>query len=184
MGMTCLNNFGLFEEASGPSFYTWKNDQATYSSPAFSVITGKDTQRLSMPPLEQIQLILKFYGFSKTQLAAVLGISRPALYAWMDGSSEPSPENYNKLMAISEIAYEIDASPTVPLFHAYVDKLFPGYEKSLIAFLSEGPDNSQTIKNLVRNIYQLTLDRRKRLEATPKATYASESDFLRENLEL
>lgn len=183
MEMTIRNSFGLLEEVTGSIRYLWKENPVNYTSTAFSVIMRTETRYFSMTSIEQVQLVLKYFGFTKTELATIIGISRPALYAWIDGTSEPSGENHNKLMKLAQMAHEVDACPGKPLFHGYIDRPLPGYNKSLLDYLSGNLDNVKTVNSLVRKIYQLTQERRDRLNAIPKARYVSESYSLEDNLE-
>lgn len=184
MEITNRNSVGLLEEVTGPLRYAWKNDPATYSTTTFLVIMKKEPYYFPMTPIEQVHLVLKFFGFTKTELAMIIGISRPALYAWIDGTSEPSGENHEKLMKLAQMAHDINACPGNSLFHGYIDRPLPGYEKSLLDYLSGNPDKTKTVTSLVQKIYELTQKRRERLDAIPKATYVSESGSLEDNLEL
>jgi transcriptional regulator with XRE-family HTH domain len=52
----------------------------------------------------QIRQIRAFLGLSTTQLSEVLLISRPALYAWINGVAEPRARNRDRLARIYKLA--------------------------------------------------------------------------------
>ncbi len=61
----------------------------------------------SEPPRDQLMFIRKALKLNVSDLASVLGVSRPTVYAWLDGD-EPSPENYTQVARLKRVADEID----------------------------------------------------------------------------
>lgn len=182
MEMTCRYTYGLFEQVTGPALYGWMNKPETYSTTSFLVIVRNDPVYITMSPTEQVRLILSFYGFTKTELAQIIGISRPALYAWIDGTSEPDKENHDKLSALAQLAHDMQADPSVTLFHGYINRTIPGYDRSLLEYLSGTLDDMALLRVLVRKISHMTVERRERLDAMPKPRYSVEATTLDDNL--
>jgi len=182
MEMKIRNNYGLFEEVTGPALYGWMNKPETYSTTSFIVIVRNDPIHITMSPTEQVRLILSFYGFSKTELAQIIGISRPALYAWIDGTSEPERENHDKLSALAQLAHDMRADPSFTLFHGYINRPIPGYDKSLLEYLSGTLDDMDFLSALVKNISRMTVERKERLDTMPKARYSVDTSTLDDNL--
>lgn len=55
---------------------------------------------------ELLDNIRKAFGLSIKALAAVLGVERPTIYAWLKGSINLRPENSNRLAAVAALADE------------------------------------------------------------------------------
>lgn len=182
MEMNCRNSYGLFEEVTGPALYGWMNKPETYSTTSYIVIVRNDPVYITMSPTEQVRLILSFYGFTKTELAQIIGISRPALYAWIDGTSEPDNENHDKLSALAQLAHDMRADPSFTLFHGFVNRPIPGYGKSLLEYLSGTLEDMVFLSTLVRKLSHMTVERRERLGAMPKAHYSVDTSTLDDNL--
>jgi len=139
---------------------------ATCSNPRFQV-----AQQRSIKPngalqstAEQVRLILGFFGFSKSELAKIMAVSRPALYAWLDGESEPARENADRLSALAAIARDFDATPSRPLFHGYIDRPVPGSSRSLLDILQDSPIDPGLLRPIVDRISRMTRDRQRRIE--------------------
>jgi len=142
----------------------------TYSSSTFSLLISavpmvprKETILITS---EQVRFVLTFYGFSKSDLARILEVTRPTLYAWLDKKIEPTPENAQRLSLLVEIARSIDPDPQRPLFHGYVERPLPGHEQSLIQQLMDTKMEKSSLKAAIEHIYHLTQERTRRLEET------------------
>ncbi len=110
----------------------------------------------TIPVAEKIQKVLTFYSLGKSHLCKITGISRPALYAWIDGNSEPETENFVKVEQLYSLARELDVTGNQVIHHGFIDKVLPGEMKSLYQqFVEEKNLNTDLIKNLV----QLALNR-------------------------
>ncbi|MGO8695714.1 MAG: hypothetical protein ACLQMF_18790 [Rectinemataceae bacterium] len=96
--------------------------------------------------------------------AKIMAVSRPALYAWLDGESEPARENADRLSALAAIARDFDATPTGPLFHGFVDRPVPGYSRSLLDILQDSPIDPVQLRPIVDRINRMTRDRERRIE--------------------
>jgi transcriptional regulator with XRE-family HTH domain len=114
---------------------------------------------------EQVKFVLAFYGFSKSDLARIIGITRPALYAWLDGKSEPGVENIKMLLPLVRIASGIDSRPLRPLFHGYVERILDGNTRSLLDMLTGEALDWQAIARLTHQIFGLSRERDMRIEA-------------------
>lgn len=147
-----------------------------YSSEAYSATCATMLLRIapvaaSGPPKargiqstsEQVRQILEFFGFSKSELAKIMAVSRPALYAWLDGESEPARENADRLGALAAMALDFDAKSSRPLFHGYIDRPIPGYSKSLLEMLAEPGSEPGLMRTMIEHILSMTRDREKRI---------------------
>jgi len=64
MDMNNRNYPGFLEKVTGPLGYAWTNDPATYSTTTYIVVLRKEPLYFTMTPIEQVRLILNFFGFS------------------------------------------------------------------------------------------------------------------------
>jgi len=158
------------------------NKPENFSTTGFLVIVRDEPVYFSMPPAEQVRLILSFYGFTKSELARLIGISRPALYAWIDGTSEPDTGNLDKLSALAQLARDTCPDRSFTLFHGYVDRPIPGYDKSLLEYFSGMIDDRAFLIVLVKKIALMTVERRERLDVMPKARFSVDTSTLDVNL--
>ena len=165
---------GLDRYMRGPTMTSYANEAAFLSdshaatcatvfihiaqAPATHAAVGQSSS-------EDTRLILDFYGFSKSELAKIMGVSRPALYAWLDASSEPSRENAGRLGILAGMARELDPKATRPLFHGYIDRPIPGYSRSLLDMLMEAPSDLAPVRKLIAGILGMTRDRERRISA-------------------
>ncbi len=158
------------------------NRPDTYSTTSYIIIVRNEPVYFTLSPPEQVRLILAFYGFTKTQLAQIIGISRPALYAWLDGTSEPESANHDKLAALAQLAHDVGAEQSITLFHGYVTRPIPGYEKSLIDYMTGALADGDFLARLIKKIVAMTVERRDRLQAIPKPMFPVDESTLDENL--
>ena len=97
--------------ASGTGGYEMLGPQS-YFDPKLHrpVLYGDHLEAFSQsasPPSEQLKSIREKLKLNVSDLASVLGVSRPTIYAWLDGD-EPSPENYTQLARLKDISDEVD----------------------------------------------------------------------------
>jgi len=121
---------------------------------------------------EQLMLISAFFGFSKSRLGDILGVTRQSIYNWFD-NSEPVNEHYQKIQRLADVVLEIDPAPSQPIFHVYVYDIMEGYSKSLFDYLLDNDFNKDTVVRLSRTIYEMSKERWERINAIPKAKYGS-----------
>jgi len=107
----------------------------------------------------QVRMILDSFGLSKSDLAKILGITRPALYAWLDGKSEPNIENIKRLHTIYEIIKTWPDSQRQPLFHAYIERPIAENSHSLIELLSASSIDVEEVRAMIRVIQSMTAER-------------------------
>lgn len=84
-------------------------------STSFAILThppglyGEDNESALLspdPPRDQLQFIRETLKLNVSDLASVLGVSRPTVYAWLEGD-EPSSENYTQIARLKRIADEV-----------------------------------------------------------------------------
>lgn len=114
----------------------------------------------TIPVVEKIQKVLSFYNLGKSHLCKIAGISRPALYAWIDGSSEPDTENFAKVEQLYAIARELDVVGNQSIHHGFVDKALPGESKSLYQLFIENSNlGIDSTKKLIQLAFNKSISR-------------------------
>lgn len=64
-------------------------------------ISNKIDDRTTAAHVKNIQ---ESFSLNTSELAAVLDVTRPTVYAWLEGSQEPKPEAVNHIRKISQVA--------------------------------------------------------------------------------
>lgn len=119
----------------------------------------------TIPVADKIQKVLSFYNLGKSHLCKITGISRPALYAWLDGSSEPDTENFAKVDQLYSMARELDISANQTIYHGFVDKPLLGEEKSLYQlFIENSSLDTGSVKKLVQIAFNKSVSRAENIE--------------------
>lgn len=114
----------------------------------------------TIPIAEKIQRVLSFYNLGKSHLCKITGISRPALYAWIDGTSEPDTENFAKVEQLYAIARELDIMGNQSIHHGFIDQVLPGESRSLYQLFVENSNlGIDSIKNLVQVAFNKSISR-------------------------
>jgi len=136
----------------------------------------------------QVRMILDSFGLSKSDLAKILGITRPALYAWLDGKSEPNVENIKRLKTMYDIIKTWPDTQRQPLFHAYIERPIAGNSLSLIEMLSASSIDAEKVRGIVRVIQSMTAERDARIgkdqakSASAKISKDKQEQLLEDNL--
>ena len=60
-------------------------------------------------PSDQLDLVRKALGLSITDLANLLGVTRPTIYAWIQGKQEPKPEMLDRIQELRVAAQAAEA---------------------------------------------------------------------------
>jgi hypothetical protein len=172
------NDLGAIASLLVPSLLTstvalFRDFPQTYSSPvvfdASETVCTKAAAVEEIPAAEQVRAVLGFFGISKSDLARVLRVTRPTLYAWLDGASEPLEENQARLSVVAGIAERLGGDWPGPLFHGYVERPVKGYSKSLLEMLSDDTPAPEPLFALCRLVKDMTIARDERIERGPLA---------------
>lgn len=134
---------------------------------------------------EKINAILSFYNLGKSHLSKIMGVSRPALYAWIGGESNPDQKNLDKINQLYTIAKKIDDSLGHSIYHGFVDRPMYGYEESLLDALSKNSKLGPDIEEQIKTAYKMSILREKNMkEGKREFSQINHSDIEKElNLE-
>jgi transcriptional regulator with XRE-family HTH domain len=120
--------------------------------------------------VEQARLVANGLGLSKSELANVFGVSRPALYAWINGESVPQGENAQRLGLLAELLRDTLKGAKRPLFHEYVTEPLQGKETSLHGLIMKKHWNKAELTATLSAAWQQTLQRDERMTKLLKPT--------------
>lgn len=153
MEVATFESFGLAsaEKATTTSGCIFQPFLENYSS---FVIQIKHIQATSIPA--QLAAIQQFFGLTKSDLARILHITRPALYAWFDETSEPNAENARRIQSLYALVDTAEAMNRRPLFHAYIERPVASLSRSLLDALSENHINPEEIRTMTTVIRKMT----------------------------
>ena len=122
-----------------------------------SRIDCRNIDRFALPPLamstlpiaRQVRELQAALSINKSELARVLGVSRPTVYDWL-GGGEPNAENRSRIRTLLRVLSESRVSSKSPLFPRFVRSRLEPENQILLDLLSEETIDEATAKNLVR----------------------------------
>jgi len=104
---------------------------------------------LALSVAEQAREVLTALSLNKTQLAEVLGVSRPTLYDWLDGK-EPNSSNAQRLTTLLRLLASADVTSSRPISPRFLNQALTETGNSLLAALSATSIDEQLVSSLVR----------------------------------
>lgn len=145
----------------------FKDFPQTYSGPvvfdASKTLDAKAVAVEEIPAAEQVRAVLDFFGVSKSDLAKALRVTRPTVYAWLDGVSEPLAENQRRLSILARVAARLGGDFAGPLFHAYVEQPVEGFTESLFQMLLCDDLDEGALTSAARRVKEMTSKRKERI---------------------
>jgi len=189
--MDVIDIYGIesSEKATTPSGYIEKEFERMFSSALSHIISLGSNVQSSVEPIaaDKIRAILSYFRLSKSDLARILQVSRPALYAWLNSESEPSPDNLRTIRKLYSLMEPLGTETWFPIFYGYIERPVGAFKKSLLEALSEPEFSEEEIRAMVKEIRQMSQKRAERLaenEAKSKVILSEESKkkILEDNL--
>jgi DNA-binding transcriptional regulator YiaG len=114
---------------------------------------------------EQFSRVVAFLGMSKSDLARIFSVSRPALYAWLSGESVPQGINAEWIGKLHSILERIPWDGKHSLFH--------GYTAELKQTLMEPCFDAATVAVMFDLLWKETAERLERVSEVPLSTEPS-----------
>lgn len=119
---------------------------------------------LHMSSADQALELLAALSLNKSQLAEVLGVSRPTLYDWLDGK-EPKAANAQRLAALVQILASAGVNPANSLSPRFVRQPLSDRAKSLLDLLKEDPVDEPRVNALIHEAKTLEAEAQARRTA-------------------
>jgi len=123
---------------------------------------------------EQLKLITALYGFSKSELGKIFGVTRQSIYNWYN-NDEPDPKHLKKIKCLADMVFNVDPQPSQEIFHVYANETIEGYDKSLFNYLLDDVLEKEKIEKLSSILYEMSKERWRRIDAMPKPRYVNHS---------
>lgn len=118
----------------------------------------------AIPYSEHASLVSSALGLGKSDVARILGISRPTLYSWIKGNSEPRESDHpERLRKLGELTAEICKDSKRPLYHRFVEEPLPNQSSSILNLLLAEEWDVVQIRQLLVEARRLTTERDQRL---------------------
>ena len=109
-----------------------------------------DNQRIvTLPIARQVRELQTALSVNKSELARILGVSRPTVYDWLD-DGEPNAANRARIRTLVRLLSESGGSANNPLFPRFVRSAIEPGNQILLEVLSEETIDEATAKNLIR----------------------------------
>lgn len=131
-----------------------------------------------IPYSEHASLVSTALGLGKSDIARILGVSRPTLYSWIKGSSEPKENNHpERLRTLGELTLVCCTETKRPLYHRFVEESLPGETDSILNLLLAEQWDLDRLQQLLMDARRLTAERDQRLgHAIPIKTSRSRQE--------
>lgn len=150
-----VSGYGPYLPHVGTSLTVFDSRGMVRSSPAPTAETAGEGTRtttrqavLRMSSADQALAVMASLNLNKTQLAEVLGVSRPTLYDWLDGK-EPNAANAQRLTALVQLLANAGVTAADSLSLRFVREPMNDGEPSLLELLkAEALDEARVSKVL------------------------------------
>lgn len=137
----------------------------------------------ALPYRECARLVAQHLSLNKSDLAKLFSISRPTLYSWISGDSEPRDELHRMRLAfLGAIAHDLFRGHPRPLYHRFVYEQMPGESLSIFEVLDTETWDEVLLRRLFRKAESLTVQRDEHLGATPRSPRETQEQNLQDNL--
>lgn len=153
--------------------------------PFCSVVPSNIGADETIPYADRIQKVLDFYALGKTHLCKIVNVTRPALYAWIEGHSEPTSENFKKIEILYTYAKNLMKNDDDSLYRGFVERAFSHYHDSLFdLFVNNSDLSQQTIEQQISDAFQMSIERRKNIESRRNRSFKVQHSFADNDLNL
>jgi hypothetical protein len=137
----------------------------------------------ALPFRECARLVAQHLSLNKSDLAKLFSISRPTLYSWISGDSEPREELHRKRLAfLGNIANDLFRGNPRPLYHRFVYEPMPEETTSVFQALEAGTWDEDLLRRLFSKAESMTAQRDEHLGTIPRSPRDAQEQNLQDNL--
>jgi len=127
-------------------------------------------------------LVSAMLGLGKSDIARILGVSRPTLYAWLSGASEPLDGSHSELLRrLAGLVTSCCRGSSRPLYYRYVEEPLQDESRSIRDLLLLRPWDDSRIRRLLSEARRKTDERERglrQLVGTTTSRQMGDSNFL------
>lgn len=116
---------------------------------------ARSAEMLALPVADQVRELAAALSLNKSQLAAVLRISRPTLYDWLDGK-EPSAPNSRRLATVLRLLVDAGVSSASPVNARFVRNAHRPGASSLLELLGAERIDETEVSSILREAKSLS----------------------------
>jgi len=150
---------GLFLVTTSAVPSTFPAGSLPFTSPGIMVARrAESAEAQPLTSIAQTREVVDKLGLSKAELARLLGVSRPTLYAWLSGEGTPTGDNAEILGHLAEVVATL-GDWSGPLFWEYVKQPLPGESGSILALLAARAWRDPKLPSLIERAKRLTMER-------------------------
>lgn len=137
----------------------------------------------TLPFRDCARLVAQHLSLNKSDLAKLFSISRPTLYSWISGDSEPREELHRKRLALlGNIANDLFRGNPRPLYHRFVYEPMPEETTSVFEALGAEIWDEGLLGRLFRKAESMTAQRNEHLGTTCRSPRDAQEQNLQDNL--
>ena len=160
------------------------NQLSTITIPSVYYQLGRTNVENFVSVKRKINTILSFYNLGKSHLSKIMGVSRPALYAWIGGESRPDEKNLDKINQLYSIAQKIDCESEHSIYHGFVDRPMFGYTESLLDVLFKNSKISSDIEEQIKTAYEMSILREQNMKENKREPFKINHSVIEKELNL
>lgn len=137
----------------------------------------------TLPYRECARLVAQHLSLNKSDLARLFSISRPTLYSWISGDTEPREESHRqRLTFLGSIAKDLFRGNPRPLYHRFVYEPMPGESQSIFGALEASIWDEDQMRHLFSKAEAMTSQRDEQLGLPPHSPRDTQEQNLQDNL--
>ena len=122
------------------------------------------TASVTVPLREHAARISTDLGLGKSDIARIFDISRPTLYSWIKGETEPKEgRQADRVRQLGEIVAAICRPNQAPIYDRFVEYALPGETISILESLRQAEWDLPTLQRLLTDARRLADERARRL---------------------
>jgi len=117
-----------------------------------AITTKVDLAHESIPIVELITSVKKDWQFNMTELAEILGVTRPTVYSWLKGKTSPDPQTQKHLQTLAAAATDWTKATAGSNWDFLLDYTGPRADQTTIRETLRSADVSvDTIRNTIHD---------------------------------
>ena len=177
--LTVATLLGVGQQSKQPNDHEYEPDSRIIIALPSLTLSPSDTPSVSVtvPLREHMARISSDLGLGKSDIARIFDISRPTLYSWIKGETEPKEgRQADRVRQLGDIVATICRPNQAPIYDRFVEYALPGETTSILEHLRQTEWDLSTLQRLLVDARRLTDERGRRLLAQSGAISKQRGD--------